>query len=233
MMPHSSSPALQSQHHHSTLPIQPPTPTTPHSGPASILYCPETSPTTNATLHSTHFSTHPNPYTRTDPSSVSATPTLTQTTLNSTSIPPTQQPLYQQPISYPDDPNEFWGGTIDMHPPPHILCVLSQNVNTINPADNFLKWQAAAQAFNEYSVGIACLQETNMQWSHPILHQLHQIMNQLPTCKAKMGPCLLLFLLKRTEKRNRKKQKSCGFNFFLKYCSKTNDLLLLRHTPSW
>jgi len=52
-------------------------------------------------------------------------------------------------------------------------------------------------------------------------------------CWARLGPCLLLFLLKRTEKRKRKKQKSCGFNFFSKYCSMTNNLLLLRRTPSW
>jgi len=65
--------------------------------------------------------------------------------------------------------------------------VLSCNVNTINPAENFLEWQAAAQALHKYLVGIACFQETNMQWSHPILHCVQQIMTQLPTKKAKVA----------------------------------------------
>jgi len=71
--------------------------------------------------------------------------------------------------------------------PLHILWVLSRNVNTINPAENFIEWQAAGQALNEYSVGIVCLQETNTQWSHPILHRLRQVMNKRPTKKTKIA----------------------------------------------
>ncbi len=74
-----------------------------------------------------------------------------------------------------------------MQPAEHILRVLSRNVNTINPSENFIEWQAAGQAFTEYSVSIACLQETNTQWSHPILHSIRQVMHKLPTKKAKIA----------------------------------------------
>jgi len=74
-----------------------------------------------------------------------------------------------------------------MQPTEHILRVLSHNVNTINSSENFIEWQAAGQAFTEYSVGIACLQETNTQWSRPILQSVCQVMNKLPTKMAEIA----------------------------------------------
>jgi len=93
----------------------------------------------------------------------------------------------QQTTLFLDQNNDHWGDHVTLDPPPHIFRVLSRNVNTLSPADNFLEWQAAAQALHEYSISVACLQETNIQWSHPILHRIRQILSVLPTRKAKLA----------------------------------------------
>jgi len=65
--------------------------------------------------------------------------------------------------------------------PAHILCVLSHNLNTINLGQDFLEWQAVAYAWHKYSVGVACLQETNMHWTLPLLNHVQQIFHKLPS----------------------------------------------------
>jgi len=170
MIQNPSLPAPQLQTSHLLTHSPPPTATHAHATHTSSPHRPVHPLTTNATFSLTHSSTCPNPYACTTHSSASTPPTLTQTILDSTLLHPTQPRLHQQLISYPEGTNEFWGDTVDMNPPLHILRVLSHNVNTINSAENLIKWQAAAQALHEYSVGITCLQETNTQWSHPILH---------------------------------------------------------------
>jgi len=137
-------------------------------------------------MHPPTPTTHLNPYHRPD-TPRQRPPRLTQSTLDSSSppLPTDTQPI--QTTLYPDETNNHWGDPVNMEPPPHYLCVLSRNVNTINPAENFLQWRAAAQALHAYSVGVACLQETNTQWSNPILHRVRQIMAQLPTKHAKVA----------------------------------------------
>jgi len=112
--------------------------------------------------------TQPNPY-HCSTATNQRPPRLTQSTLDSSPPPSTTTPTTLQTTLYPDKANEHWGDPVNMELPPNYLRVLSRNVNTINPAENFLQWQAAAHALQAYSVGVACLQETNTQWSNPIL----------------------------------------------------------------
>jgi len=130
--------------------------------------------------------TRPNPYHR-HVTPHHCSPWLTQSTLNPSPPPSNTAPPPLQTTLYPDETNDHWGDPINMEPPPHHLRVLSRNVNTINPAENFLQWQAAAQALHAYLVGVACFQETNTQWSNPILQRVCQIMAQLPTKHAKVA----------------------------------------------
>jgi len=76
-------------------------------------------------------------------------------------------PNLHQLVLSSDPSNEPWGDSITKEIPTHVFRVLSRNVNTINPAQDFLEWQAVAHALHDYSVGVACLQETNTQWSPP------------------------------------------------------------------
>jgi len=46
--------------------------------------------------------------------------------------------------------------------PKGILCILSQNVYTLSINDNFLDWEAAAQALVEYYMDIVSFQETSI-----------------------------------------------------------------------
>jgi len=101
--------------------------------------------------------------------------------------PDNHQPLLYQPVISSDPSNEPWGDTLQKDIPTHILRVLSRNVNTINSAHDFIEWQAVAHALNNYSVGIACLQETNTQWTPPLMNRVRQILHKLPTARAALA----------------------------------------------
>jgi len=98
--------------------------------------------------------------------------------------PDNPQPLLYQPVISSDPSNEPWGDTLQKDIPTHILRVLSRNVNTINSAHDFIEWKAVAHALHNYSVGVACLQETNTQWTPPLLNGVRQTFRKLPTVRA-------------------------------------------------
>jgi len=60
-------------------------------------------------------------------------------------------------------------------------------VNTLSAADNFADWRGATQACAEYEVTVACLQETNLQWSPPLFQCVQQIFHNLPDHQAKLA----------------------------------------------
>jgi len=98
--------------------------------------------------------------------------TLSQASILSTGTPNPNLPQFHQPVLLTNPKNEPWGNTITKDIPNHIFRVLSCNVNTINPGHDFLEWQAAAYALYDYSVSVACLQETNTQWTLPLLNHI-------------------------------------------------------------
>jgi len=54
---------------------------------------------------------------------------------------------------------------------------MAKNINTINiDNDNdYIQWQALAQATINTSTNILCIQETNLQWNSWITHWIGQI----------------------------------------------------------
>ena len=99
---------------------------------------------------------------------------------------PDQTQPYQQQL-FPSGTNEHWGDVPLLPGGEHTFRILSRNVNTLSPAEDFLEWRAAAQALSDYSITVACLQETNLQWSTPITKRIAQIFRQLPTKQTKIA----------------------------------------------
>jgi len=95
-------------------------------------------------------------------------------------------PQYQ-PLINPDPTNEHWGDPCTTDTIPSNFRVLSRNVNSLSPADDFLEWRSAAQAITDYSITVACFQETNLQWSTPITNRIKQIFRDLPTQQTKIA----------------------------------------------
>jgi len=137
------------------------------------------------------WSTQRNPYkTHSQPGmkstiELSKTSTPPEPLINPPKDPTTIQ--LHQPVLLSDPTNEPWGDTITKDLLAHIFWVISCNVNTINPAKNFIKWQAVVHALHDFSVGVACLQETNTQWTPPLLNRVWQIFHQLPTQQAALA----------------------------------------------
>jgi len=90
-------------------------------------------------------------------------------------------PHLDQPFLDPDPINEPWGDPITKDILQHVFQVLSWNVNAINPAPTLLEWQAVTYALNDYSVGVACLEETNTQWTPALINCVQQVFHQLQT----------------------------------------------------
>jgi len=120
-----------------------------------------------------------------NPRTTPALPSIPESSLTDL-LPPLQPTLFQQSL-YLDPANEPWGDSITKDIPTHIIRILSHNVNTINPAQDFLEWKAVAYTLHNYSVGIACLQETNTQWTPPLINRVWQVFQQLPKQMAKLA----------------------------------------------
>jgi len=92
-----------------------------------------------------------------------------------------------QTILKPESINEHWGDILTPERHPNSFRILSRNVNTLSPSDDFMDWKAAAKSLAEYSVTLACFQETNLQWSTPITKWIVQIFRDLPTKQTKVA----------------------------------------------
>ena len=113
------------------------------------------------------------------------TPTNTKNPIPPPTTMTIEQP--QQQNLLPSSDNHPWGDKLLLQGPEHSFQVLSHNVNTLSPAKDFLKWWAAAQAIYNYSITMACLQETNLQWSTPITKCISQIFCKLPPKQSKIA----------------------------------------------
>jgi len=105
--------------------------------------------------------------------------------LNSTSD--SQPPHPQQQLLLPTILNKAWGDAVETNKPPHLFRILSKNVNTLSAADDFADWKGVAQACADYGVTVACFQETNLQWSPPLIQRVHKIFQSLPKRQAKIA----------------------------------------------
>jgi len=82
-----------------------------------------------------------------------------------------------------DCSNLPWGDLFTTTPPTHTFRVLTKNMNTLSPA---VEWRAAAAALHDNAVQVACLSETNLQWTTPIAHHINQIFRKLPSKQTKI-----------------------------------------------
>jgi len=138
------------------------------------------------TLHNQHHHPIANPYPSHQPSHhhhsrqqlthwlrQAQTQTLTQ--MDSEQHPAHTQ-THQTPLQKPTEKdNELWGDPIQQPLPPKCLRIMAKNINMINIDNNYVQWQALAQATMDTSANIICIQETNLQWNSWITHQIRQI----------------------------------------------------------
>jgi len=96
-------------------------------------------------------------------------------------------PPNPQTILNPEKENKIWGDPVAIDQHQNTFRILSRNINTLSPADDFIDWKAAAQALAEYSVTLVCFQETNLQWTTPITDCITQIFRNLPPKQAKVA----------------------------------------------
>jgi len=180
MMPHNPTPLTEP-----TAPHPPPSHTHANSiHPCRTIYNPYPPPHTILPAPNRTRSTTNGPRVPTNPSNPRTSTVPLPDTQPTHPNPDTHLPLLYQPVISSDPSNEPWGDTLQKDIPTHILRVLSRNVNTINLAHDFIEWQAIAHALNDYLVGVACLQETNMQWTPPLMNCVWQILHKLPTAWA-------------------------------------------------
>jgi len=155
------------------------TPTSEHTGPQANL------------LHHHHHHPIANPYTLHQPShhyqsrqqlhqwlrqaqTQASTPPATET---NTAHPTTHQPPI---LKQKEKDNDIWGDPI-LHPiPPNRLRIMAKNINTINIDNDYIQWQALAQATIDTQANIICIQETNLQWNSRITHRIGQIFRTTP-----------------------------------------------------
>jgi len=78
----------------------------------------------------------------------------------------------------PDNPT--WGNPVDLNQPPHILCITSKSVNSLNTKDDYLLWHATATAAAELQTNVLCLQENNLDWQPPFALHIQQIFCESP-----------------------------------------------------
>jgi len=64
---------------------------------------------------------------------------------------------------------------------------MAKNINTINIENDYIQWQALAQATLDTSANIICIQETNIQWNSWIMHRIGQIFQTTPLKIAKIA----------------------------------------------
>jgi len=103
-------------------------------------------------------------------------------------------PLIQQTVDSPSLTNNPWGDDFTHEPPPSTIHILSCNANSLSPDDDFLAWHATAQALQDHSIHVTCLQGMNLQWIPPILSHVHQIFYMLPSKQAKIATSIALKL---------------------------------------
>jgi len=96
-------------------------------------------------------------------------------------------PLIQQTVDSLSLANNPWGDDFTHEPPPSTIHILSCNANSLSPDDDFLAWHATAQALQDHSIHVTCLQGMNLQWIPPILSHVHQIFYMLPSKQAKIA----------------------------------------------
>jgi len=83
---------------------------------------------------------------------------------------------HQTPICKPKEKdNELWGDPIHHPIPSNHLHIMAKNINMINIDNDYIQWQALAQATIDTSANIICIQETNLQWNSQIMHWIGQI----------------------------------------------------------
>jgi len=64
---------------------------------------------------------------------------------------------------------------------------MAKNINTINIDNNYVQWQALAQATKDTTANIICIQETNLQWNLRITHRIGQIFQTTTLTAAKIA----------------------------------------------
>jgi len=79
-----------------------------------------------------------------------------------------------------DKTNDHWGNHPQLNQlnTKNRLRMISHNVNTISNAHQQLSWQAITQAALDLEADIICLQETNTNWTTPIIQTAGQIFNK-------------------------------------------------------
>ncbi len=86
---------------------------------------------------------------------------------------------HQTPLTC-DKTNDHWGNHLQLNQldTSNRLRIISRNVNTISNAHQQLSWQAITQAALDTEADIVCLQETNTNWTTPIIRLAGQIFNK-------------------------------------------------------
>jgi len=113
------------------------------------------------------------------------TPPPTQTATEKATGP---TPTHQTPLrKQTEKDNELWGDPIQQTLPPNRLCIMAKNINTINIENDYIQWQALAQATLDTSANLICIQETNLQWNSRITHRIGQIFQNTPLKIAKIA----------------------------------------------
>jgi len=76
--------------------------------------------------------------------------------------------------------NEHWGNHLALNQldTTNQLRIISQNINSISNPHQQLSWQAITQAALDLEADVLCLQETNTNWTTPILCIARQIINK-------------------------------------------------------
>jgi len=74
--------------------------------------------------------------------------------------------------------NLWWGDALNSNPPPHTLCIISKNVNSLNTKIDYLEWKGAASVALDLRASVLCIQEPNLQWHHGITMRIKSIFQQ-------------------------------------------------------
>jgi len=81
---------------------------------------------------------------------------------------------YQPPITTPNN-NHHWGNPMHLPKPLSTFCILSRNINTLLPQQNYLQWKAASHAITQCNTDAIALQETNLSWNKIHKQKVQQI----------------------------------------------------------
>jgi len=75
--------------------------------------------------------------------------------------------------------NQPWGDSISLPKSLTTLRVVSRNVNSLSPQQDYVQWKAAASALQNIEADVIALQETNLAWNKAHRRRIRQIFHQV------------------------------------------------------